>query len=69
MNTKKQETNFEKLCTRVFDIIHEETTEYLTEEMGFINWSETYHNLQGNVMCIVVEKLVDKMNLKKSIKI
>jgi hypothetical protein len=53
MNTKKQETNFEKLCTRVFDIIHEETTEYLTEEMGFIDWSETYHNLQGNVMCIV----------------
>jgi hypothetical protein len=65
MSTEEQETNFEKLCLKLFDIIHEETSEYLTEEMGFIKWSETYYNLRINVMWVVIDRLVEKMNSNK----
>jgi len=67
MDTKRQQTNFEELCERMFDIIHEQTTEYLTEEMGIIDWCEPGHNLQGNVMCVVIKRLAEKMNLRISI--
>lgn len=63
MSTEEQKTNFEKLCVSVYDAMNQETIEYLTEEMGFIKWGETYHNLQVGVMRLVVERLAEKMNL------
>ena len=49
--------SFEAMSKRVYDSIFQETCDYLSDMLGHENWGEEKHELHGEILYSVVEKI------------
>ena len=49
--------SFEAMSRRVYDSIFQETCDYLSDMLGHENWGEEKHELHGEILYSVVEKI------------
>ena len=56
--------SFEAMSRRVYDSIFQETCDYLSDMLGHENWGEEKHELHGEILYSVVEKIWGEMNAK-----
>ena len=58
-------TNFEAMSKRVYDSIFQQTCDYISDMLGHDQWGEEKHDLHGEILYTVVEKIwVDMANKK-----
>lgn len=57
-------TSFEKFSDAMFDVIFQETCNYVSDVLGTEEWGEDYHELHGDILYRVVEKLYKDMTKK-----
>lgn len=56
--------SFEAMSNRVYDSIFEQTCDYLSDMLGTDQWGEEKHDLHGEILYSVVEKIWENMNTK-----
>jgi len=56
--------SFEAMSNRVYDSIFEQTCDYLSDMLGTDQWGEEKHDLHGEILYSVVEKIWEDMNTK-----
>ena len=57
-------TPFEKFSRDVFDVIFQHSCDYVSDVLGTDEWGEDYHDLHGDILYRVVEKMYNDMNKK-----
>ena len=57
-------SSFEAMSRRVYDSIFQETSDYISDMLGHENWGEDKHDLHGEILYSVVEKIWEEMNTK-----
>ena len=58
-------SNFEEFSDQMFDIIFQHLCDYMSDILGTDGWGEEYHELHGDIMFRVVEKIYKDMTPKK----
>ena len=58
-------THFEKFSDELFDVIFQETCEYMSDVIGTKEWGEEKHDLHGEILYRVVEKIYKDMTKNK----
>jgi hypothetical protein len=56
--------SFEAMSNRVYDSIFQQTCDYLSDMLGTDQWGEEKHDLHGEILYSVVEKIWEDMNTK-----
>ena len=64
MRDKVLKTSFEKFTADVYDSIFQQSCDYLSEMLGTDHWGEEKHDLHGEILYSVVEKIWEEMNTK-----
>lgn len=59
---------FENFTDHLLDIIHQQTSRYLTDVVGSEDWGEELHNAHGIIMFNAVAKIAKDMGLKQHFK-
>jgi len=57
--------SFEAMSKRVYDSIFQHTCDYLSDMLGHDQWGEEKHDLHGEILYSVVEKIWIDMVKKK----
>jgi hypothetical protein len=57
--------SFEAMRERVYDSIFQHTSDYLSDMLGHDQWGEEKHDLHGEILYSVVEKIWIDMVKKK----
>jgi len=56
--------SFEAMSKRVYDSIFQHTSDYLSDMLGHDQWGEEKHDLHGEILYTVVEKIWEELNTK-----
>ena len=56
---------FENFTDHLYDIIHQQTSKYLTDVVGSEDWGEELHNTHRIIMWNAVAKIAKDMGLEK----
>lgn len=57
-------TSFEKFSREMFDILFQHSCDYVSDMLGTSDWGEEKHDLHGEILYSVVEKIWEDMNTK-----
>jgi len=57
-------TNFEKFSREMFDVLFQHSCDYVSDMLGTSDWGEEKHDLHGEILYSVVEKIWEDMNTK-----
>ena len=66
--SKLKNTEFDNFTDRLYDVIFEETSKYLSDVVGGDDWGEELHNAHGIIMWNAVAKIAKDMGLTQHFK-
>jgi hypothetical protein len=61
---KMKTTEFDNFTDHLYDVIFQETCNYISDCIGSDGWGEEYHELHGDIMFRVVERMYNDMTKK-----
>ncbi len=61
---KTKITEFEHFADHLYDVIFQQSADYLSDCIGTADWGENLHEAHGTIMYNVVKAISEKMNIK-----
>lgn len=63
----KYKNNFNSLVDNAYDLLFEETCEYISDFVGNDKWGEELHNLHGEIMYNLIVELYESFTSKPNV--